>query len=133
MSWASKRVGNGSLSSCETEYMGLTLAAQEASYLSELQSEMFQDIGKGKPVVKCIDLMTDSQSAKSLAENPVFHGRSKHILAKWHFIRQRVSKGWTKLFDVRTELMGADIMTKSIGPSILIVNMRLVGMNVKSD
>ena len=36
VSWASKRVGNGSLSSCETEYMGLTLAAQEASYLGEL-------------------------------------------------------------------------------------------------
>ena len=35
-------------------------------------------------VVKCIDLMTYSQSAKSLAENPVYHGRSKHILAKWH-------------------------------------------------
>ena len=27
LSWASKRVGSNSLSSCETEYMGLTLAA----------------------------------------------------------------------------------------------------------
>ena len=129
VSWASKRVGNGSLSTCETKYMGLTLAAQEAGYLGELQAEMYRDIGKGKAVVKCIDLMTDSQSAKSLAENPVYHGRSKHILAKWHFIRQRVSKGWIKLFDVRTESMGADMMTKSMGPSVLAVKMKLIGMH----
>ena len=108
--------------------MGLTLAAQEASYLGELQSEMYRDIGSKRVSVKCIDLLTDSQSAKSLAENPVYHGRSKHILAKWHFIRQRVSKGFIKLLDVRTESMGADMMTKSVGPSILSVNMKLVGM-----
>ena len=35
-----KRVGSDSLSSCETEYMGLTLAAQEASYLGDLKGEM---------------------------------------------------------------------------------------------
>ena len=109
--------------------MGLTLAAQEAGYLGELQAEMYRDIGKGKAVVKRIGLMTDSQSAKSLAENPVYHSRSKHILAKWHFIRQRVSKGWIQLFDVRTESMGADVMTKSVGPSVLSVNMKLIGMH----
>ena len=79
-------------------------------------------------VAKRIDVMIDSQSAKSLAENPIYHGRSKHILAKWHYIRQRVSKGYIKLFDVRTESMGADMMTKAVGPSILGVNMNLIGM-----
>ena len=39
-SWASKRVGSDLLSSCETEFMDLILAAQEASYLGELQGEM---------------------------------------------------------------------------------------------
>ena len=73
VSWASKRVGNGSLSSCEIEYMGLTLAAQEACYLGDLRAEMHGVIGK-KREVKCIDLLTDSQSAKSLAENPVYYG-----------------------------------------------------------
>ena len=89
---------------------------------------MYRDIGSRKAAVKCIDLLTDSQPAKSLAENPVYHGRSKHILAKWHFILQRVSKGWIKLFDVRTESMGADMMTKAVGPSIFSVNMKLIGM-----
>ena len=60
--WAYKPVGNGSLSSCETNYMGLTLAAYEASYLGELQAEMYRDIGKKKGVVKCIDLSYRSPS-----------------------------------------------------------------------
>ena len=79
VSWGSKRVGNGSLSSCETEYMGLTLAAQESCYLGELRADMYGVNGE-KKVVRPIDLLTDSQSAKSLAENSVYHGRSKHIL-----------------------------------------------------
>ena len=128
VSWASKRVGNGSLSSCETEYMGLTLAAQESCYLGELRAEMYGVAGK-KLVVQPMDLLTDSRSAKSLAENPVYHGRSKHILSKWHFIRKRVVKGFLRLVDVRTELMAADMMTKAVGPAILGVNMKLLGMS----
>ena len=78
---------------------------------------------------KCINMMTDSQSAKSLAENPVYHGRSKHIRAKWHFIRRRVEIGMVRLTDVRTKLMGAYMMTKSVGPAVLGVNMKLIGMS----
>ena len=126
VSWASKRLGSDSLGSCETEYMGLTLAAQEASYLGELKGEMYGE--NDEAIVKCIDLLTDSQSAKPLAENPVFHGRSKHIRAKWHFIRKRVELGMVELVDVMTEFMGAGIMTKSVGPAVLKVNMRLIGM-----
>lgn len=81
---------------------------------------------------KGITLLTDSQSAKALAENPVYHGRSNHIRAKWHFVRERVQCGQIKLQDVRTELMAADMLTKSLGPAILAVNMKLLGMNVKS-
>ena len=80
---------------------------------------------RGGAGVKCIELLTDSQSAKSLAENPVYHGRSKHIRAKWHFIRKRVELGMVKLTDVRTGFMGADMLTKTVGPA---VNMRLIGM-----
>ena len=64
VSWASKRVGSDSLISCEIEYMGLTLAAQEVSYLGELKGEM--DGVRGETEVKCIEILTDGQSAKPL-------------------------------------------------------------------
>ena len=36
--------------------------------------------------------------------------------------------GMVKLVDVRTELMGADMMTKAVGPVVLGVNMKLIGL-----
>ena len=33
-----------------------------------------------------------------------------------------------RLVDVRTEFMGADMMTKSVGPAVPKVNMKLIGM-----
>ena len=35
-----------------------------------------------------------------------------------------------RLIDVRTELMGADMMTKSVGPAVLGVNRKLIGMQI---
>ena len=110
--------------------MGLTLAAQEASFLSQLKGEM--DGVEREVDRKGIRLLTDSQSAKALAENPVYHGRSKHILAEWHFVRERVESGQVKLEDVRTAYIAADMLTKSVGPAILAVDMKSIGMNVKS-
>ena len=46
-----------------------------------------------KKVVRPIDMLTDIQSAKSLAENPFYPGRSK-LLSKWHIIRKRVDGGF---------------------------------------
>ena len=74
-------------------------------------------------------LLTDSQSALALAENPKFHGRSKHIKVKWHFIRNRVEEGTIVLEDVRTEFMAADMLTKSVGPVALKVHKGLVGLS----
>ena len=37
VSWQSKLLGNSSLSSCESEYMGFSMAAQEVSFLRQLQ------------------------------------------------------------------------------------------------
>ena len=83
----------------------------------------------GEAKGRCIELLTDNHSTKSLAENPIYHGSSKHIRAKWHFIRKRVELGMVKLDDVRIELMGADMLTKAVGPAVLAVNIRLVGMS----
>ena len=34
--------------------------------------------------------VSDSQSAISLAKNPVFHSRCKHIQLRYHFIRELI-------------------------------------------
>ncbi len=36
-----------------------------------------------------MEILEDNQSAICLANNPVFHGRTKHVELKYHFIRDQ--------------------------------------------
>jgi hypothetical protein len=42
---------------------------------------------------KSVPLMCDNTSAICLAQNPVFHGRVKHIKVRLHFLRDHIEKG----------------------------------------
>ena len=84
ISWKSKKQNIVALSSCEAEYVSLTSAIQEANFLRQLFADMqFLD----KPSVT---IFVDNQSAISLAKNPVFHQRTKHIDIKFHYIRNDI-------------------------------------------
>ncbi|XP_074361226.1 secreted RxLR effector protein 161-like [Apium graveolens] len=49
-----------------------------------------------------------------LAKNPMFHGRSKHIDIRYHFIRECVDRGEIVVKHVATENQKADIQTKAL-------------------
>ena len=129
ISWQSKFVGNDTLSSCETEYLALAMAAQEASFLGQLQFEIKGGEFAANEVERSvIVLRTDSESAKALVENPIYHSRTKHILAKYHFIRDRVAEGEIVLEWVKSEINGADMMTKHASVGVQKTNKMLIGM-----
>lgn len=108
ITWVSQKQRCVALSSCEAEFMAATAAACQAIWLKNLLAEV---TGKnGGPVV----LHIDNKSAIDLAKNPVFHGRSKHIDIRYHFIRQCVEKGEIVLKHVSSENQRADILTKSL-------------------
>ena len=73
MAWLAKKQLTIALSSTEVEYMALTHAGKEVVFLDHL----FNDIGISHSTP--ITLLIDNQSAIALAENPIFHARSKHI------------------------------------------------------
>ena len=74
-------------------------------------------------------LYGDNESSLKLAENPVFHQRSKLVLlAKYHSLRDRVETSLIELCKVDTGLNAADMMTKSVGVGILRVCKQLAGM-----
>ena len=49
-----------------------------------------------------------------LSENPVFHGKSKHIKIKYHYIRDMMQKGVVKLQYVTTEEQIDDVLTNPL-------------------
>ena len=55
--------------------------------------ELKNDMAAKEPIV----IYEDNQSAISMAKNPQFHGRTKHIEIKYHFIRDQVKKAVIEL------------------------------------
>ena len=121
ISWRSSMMKLVTHSSCESEYVGLSEAGNEAVYLHQLQGEM--TIGK-----ESVLLLGDNESSLKLAMNPVFHQRSKHIRIKYHSLRDRVEEGLIELCKVDTGLNAADMLTKNVGVGVLKICKGLVGM-----
>ena len=61
-----------------------------------------------------ITLFVDNKSAIALMKNPVFHGRSKHINIRFHFIRECVEQGKIIVEYVKSKDQRADIFTKAL-------------------
>lgn len=125
VSWVSKLQTNASLSSCESEYMGLSMVTQEVSFLRTLQHQMRGD----GAVLYQVDILVDSQLALDLVKNPSFHARSKQILAKYHFVRDRMLVEKEVLFKkVASDKMAADMLTKHATVGVIRHNKKLIGM-----
>lgn len=105
ISWKSSLQKVVVLSTTESEYISLTEAAKEASWLKGLIGEF------GDPQDK-VEIFCDSQSALALAKNNVFHERKKHIEVKMHFIRDMITGGELQVSKVHTSENPADIFTK---------------------
>ena len=94
ISWCSKKQATVSLSTTEEEYKASTLAAQECIWLRRLFEDMFE------PINKSITIYGDNQSAIRLANNLVFHGRTKHTELEHHFIREKVLDGTVEALEI---------------------------------
>lgn len=89
--------------------MALSSAVKEALHLRRLIIE----IGCGRKDTPTI-IHGDNLSAQNLARNPVYHARSKHIVIRYHFIREVIQKGDVELKYVPTNDMIADMLTKNL-------------------
>lgn len=112
ISWRSKKQTSVALSTAEAEYIALSSATQEAVWLRQLTSELRFE--QTKPTV----IYEDNQSAISLAQNPQFHGRMKHIDIRHHFVREKVTDGMIEIKYCRLNGMLADMLTKGLSRTV---------------
>ena len=61
-----------------------------------------------------IQLYCDNSSTIKLSNNPILHGISKHIDARYHFLRDLGKDGLIELVYYRSEDQIADILTKPL-------------------
>ncbi|GJV36690.1 ribonuclease H-like domain, reverse transcriptase, RNA-dependent DNA polymerase [Tanacetum coccineum] len=122
ISWSTQKQATVALSSCESEFIAATAAATQALWLKRLLGKLTQSQEEK------ITIQVDNKSAIALMKNPVFHGRSKHIDIKYHFIRECMEREDIQVEFINGEYQKADILTKAL-PKIRFLTMRqLIGL-----
>jgi hypothetical protein len=108
VSWQSVKQQVVALSSCEAEYIAASTASTAGGGSLDCSVMSLAD-------TRAVELRVDSKSALSLAKNPVFHERSKHIWVRYHFIRGCLEEGSIKAGYINTKDQLADLLTKPLG------------------
>lgn len=97
------------LSSCEAEFIAATEAAKQAICLQEIFAKITE-----KPSER-MTIRIDNKAAIALTKNHVFHGQSKHIQKRYHFIKECVNNDQVEVEHMYGNLQKADILTKALG------------------
>ena len=84
ISWFSRKQSSMALRTVEAEYVATYSASCKAVWMQKLLSNLF-DLQLDVTCIFC-----DNQSCVKLSKNPMFHGNSKHIENKFHYIKDMV-------------------------------------------
>ncbi|PKU87036.1 Retrovirus-related Pol polyprotein from transposon TNT 1-94 [Dendrobium catenatum] len=108
ISWTVKKQRTVSRSSTESEYRALAALTTDIVWLRRLLTKF--GISQNYPT----DLYCDNMSAIALANNPIFHSRTKHIEIDQKFLRDHIQLNNIRLHPISTIDQVADIFTKSL-------------------
>lgn len=108
VSWKSKTQNTVNLSSSGAEYRSLASLTCELQWLHDL----LQDLCSlpSSPAL----IFYDDQSAIHIAENSVFHERTKHIDIDCHVVRQKLQDGFIRLMPISSSDQVADLFCKAL-------------------
>ena len=121
ITWVSRKQHTVSRSSTEAEYRSLAVGAAELAWLRQVLCDLCLFLASA-PVIWC-----DNTNALTLAFNPVFHGRTKHIEVDYHFVHEKVVRGDISIQFISTDDQIANIFTKALpSPRFLRLSSKLL-------
>ena len=129
VSWCSKKQTIVATSSCEAEYVSMTMACKEAVWFNRLISSILTNYDASKP----IEVFSDSQSAIKLGTNESINKRNKHIDISFHYVRDTISNGKVSFGYIATAHMVADMLTKPLERIKFEQLKHLCGLSVKGE
>ena len=75
-------------------------------------------------------LWCDNLGAIYLSSNPVFHARTKHVDAQFHFVKEKLHSNEIALMYCNTSENAADIFTKPLGKIKFELFREMLGVEV---
>nr|GEZ45992.1 putative reverse transcriptase, RNA-dependent DNA polymerase, Gag-polypeptide of LTR copia-type [Tanacetum cinerariifolium] len=109
ISWKSKKQSVVSRYSAEAEYRAMASTVSEVLWVRWLLSELRIDTSSPTP------LFCHNQASRHIANNPVFHERTKNVEMDCYFVRKRVNSKEIVPMHISSKLQIADLLTK--GPT----------------
>nr|CAD1832705.1 unnamed protein product [Ananas comosus var. bracteatus] len=122
VTWASKKQATTALSSSEAEYIAATSAACQAVWMRRILEDLYQ--AQEYPT----EIYCDNRSTIAMTKNPVFHGRTKHIEVRHHFIRDLVNNRQIDMKNCSTNEQVADGLTKALSHEKILKFRRALGV-----
>ncbi|KAK8704987.1 hypothetical protein V6N13_048598 [Hibiscus sabdariffa] len=110
VSWKSSKQDTVADSTTEAEYIAATEAAKEVVWIKKFVTEL----GVVPSISDALELYCDNNGAIAQAKEPRSHQRSKHILRRFHLIREIVDRGDVEICKVHTDDNIADPLTKPL-------------------
>ncbi|KAJ9566124.1 hypothetical protein OSB04_002090 [Centaurea solstitialis] len=110
ISWKSSKQDTIADSTTEAEYIAASDAAKEAIWLRNFLSDLRVVASVSRP----IDIFCDNSGAVAQAKEPREHHKSRHVLRKYHLIREIIGRGDVRICKIPTEENVADPLTKPL-------------------
>jgi hypothetical protein len=107
VSWASKKQNLVALSTSKAEYIVAGHCCAQLLWMRQTLRVYGYKLSK-------VPLLYDNESAIRMADNPVEHSRTKHIVIRYHFLRDHQQRGDIEIAYVSTKEQLADIFTKPL-------------------
>jgi len=75
-----------------------------------------------------VTIYYDNTAAIAVAEDPKYHGKTKHIKMRYHYIREAITEQDVILKHISTNSMVADPLTKPIARDTFVRHVRSLGL-----
>ena len=116
-------------STTEAEYIAASDAAKEVVWIKNF----IFILGVVPSITNPLDVYCDNNGAIAQAKEPRSHQRSKHILRRFHLIREIIERGDVKICRVHTDNNVADPLTKPLPQSKHDSHTRSIGIRFMPD
>ena len=125
VSWKSSKQETIADSTAESDY----IAAFEAVWIKKFITEL----GVVPSIVHPILLYCDNNGAIAQAKEPLSHQRSKHVLRRYHLIREIIGRNGIKIEKIPTDQNIVDPLTKFLPQEKYESHVLAYGMRYKGD